>query len=92
MKGDRDTMTKGEMMQPGATNYPSYGSVFGREFGWQTGLPPYVLLARKRGVSYHGAGYFGAAAGMLELLDDPVRARRLGPAAREEVAAQWYHG
>lgn len=54
-----------------STIYPSYGSVVGREFGWRNSLPPYVLLAGKGGVSYHGAGYMGAAHNPLSVSSDP---------------------
>jgi uncharacterized protein (DUF1501 family) len=58
-----------------STIYPSYGSVVGRERGWRNSLPPYMLLARKGGVSYHGAGYLGAAYNPLTLGGDPNDAK-----------------
>lgn len=58
-----------------STIYPSYGSVVGRERGWRNSLPPYMLLARKGGVSYHGAGYMGAAYNPLTVGADPNDAK-----------------
>ena len=57
-----------------STIYPSFGSVISRERGWRNSLPPYVLMARKGGVSYHGAGYMGAAYNPLTVGGDPNEA------------------
>jgi uncharacterized protein (DUF1501 family) len=56
-----------------STIYPSYGSVISRERGWRNSLPPYVLLSK--GVSYHGAGYMGAAYNPLTVGSDPSDAK-----------------
>src|SRR6185503_13154068 len=58
-----------------STIYPSFGSVVGRQRGWRNSLPPYMLLARKGGVSYHGSGYLGGAYNPLSVGGDPNDAK-----------------
>jgi uncharacterized protein (DUF1501 family) len=58
-----------------STIYPSFGSVVSRERGWRNNLPPYVLLSGKGGVSYHGAGYMGAAYNPLSVGSNPNDAK-----------------
>jgi hypothetical protein len=54
----------------GSTIYPAYGSVVGRELGWQDGLPPYVVLSGEPS-PYGGAGYIGSAYNPLTVKADP---------------------
>ena len=54
----------------GSTVYPCFGSIVGREKGWQGGMPPYVQFAAG-GIKYSGAGYMGAAYNPLMVRPDP---------------------
>lgn len=54
-----------------ALNYPSYGSVTGRELGaTASGLPPYMLFAA-RGSGPEGPGYLGAGCQPFAIAGDP---------------------
>jgi hypothetical protein len=50
--------------------YPAYGSVVGRELGWQNALPPYVILGPEIS-PYASAGYMGTAYDPLIVKADP---------------------
>lgn len=50
--------------------YPAYGSVVGREKGWQNSLPPYMILTGEA-APYTGAGYMGSAYNPLTIRSDP---------------------
>ncbi len=54
-------------------NYPSLGSVVGREKGMRNGLPPYMLFAGKGGQA-EGAGYLGAVNNPFTIAGDPSKA------------------
>ena len=53
-------------------NYPSLGSVVGREKGMRNGLPPYMLFAGK-GSQPEGAGYLGAVYNPFTIAGDPSK-------------------
>ena len=54
----------------GSVIYPSYGSVVGRELGWNQSLPPYVVLTGEA-APYTGGGYLGSAFNPLTVKADP---------------------
>jgi hypothetical protein len=54
----------------GTTIYPMFGSIVGREKGWQNGLPPNVQFTAG-GLKYGGAGYMGSAYNPLLVKADP---------------------
>src|SRR5688500_17786933 len=53
-----------------STIYPTYGSVLGKERGWNQSLPPYVVLSGEPS-PYLGAGYLGSAHNPLIVKTDP---------------------
>lgn len=54
----------------GSLVYPSYGSVIGRELGWQNDLPPYVILGGEV-TPYAFSGYMGSQYDPLFVKEDP---------------------
>jgi hypothetical protein len=54
----------------GSVIYPAYGSVISHEMGWQSSLPPYVILTGEA-APYTGGGYLGSAFNPLLVKADP---------------------
>jgi len=55
----------------GSVIHPAYGSVIGREKGWQDGMPPYVQVSGGR-LKYSGGGYMGSAYSPLMVTGNPA--------------------